>query len=655
MAIAKMHKVYLVGHQAEKERVLGLLQQAGMMEISDIREEDADCEAWAPLLESDQALEAVQELDGRLGEVRFALDFLNRYHPAKKSMLDALSGSKKLLTEDEIKSAAVDWKLLATRVYADLRRVDEQLMALRNEETRLQNLKTQLAPWAGLPVPLEEIRASSAVRMELGTIPAAELTACREGLTAATEGGFVLEEVQAGRQESFVFLAYPAGNAEEVQAVLKERNFTRQVFPGLTGTPSDNLALAGKELAALETQRAEARVQAGRQVEHREALSFYQDYLTMERDKQQVVQNLGRTGSSFIMDGWIREKDLAPLKKNLSSCETVEVVSRPPAEGEAFPVVLENNRFVAPFEFVTKLYGTPGPYGLDPTMALTPFFIVFFGLCMTDAGYGVVIALLAALGLWKLKGSEAVRKLMWVLFAGGISTIVFGALLSGWFGVETLGAPLYFNALADPMRMLIYALALGIIQIFFGMAIQFYRNVKAGKTLDAIFDQGLWIVLLVGLLLLAAPPLSGIARVMSMVGAAGLVLTQGRSQPTLIKKFLSGLLSLYSVTGYLSDVLSYSRLLALGLATGVIALAINTMAGLLGGSVIGYIVMGLLLIAGHTFNLVINTLGSYIHSSRLQYIEFYNRFYEGGGRAFTPFRLKARHLEVAAEGKESGR
>lgn len=205
------------------------------------------------------------------------------------------------------------------------------------------------------------------------------------------------------------------------------------------------------------------------------------------------------------------------------------------------------------------------------------------------------------------------------------------------------------------MRMLIYALALGIIQIFFGMAIQFYRNVKAGKTLDAIFDQGLWIVLLVGLLLLAAPPLSGIARVMSMVGAAGLVLTQGRSQPTLIKKFLSGLLSLYSVTGYLSDVLSYSRLLALGLATGVIALAINTMAGLLGGSVIGYIVMGLLLIAGHTFNLVINTLGSYIHSSRLQYIEFYNRFYEGGGRAFTPFRLKARHLEVAAEGKESGR
>jgi V/A-type H+-transporting ATPase subunit I len=655
MAIAKMHKVYLVGHQAEKERVLGLLQQAGMMEISDIREEDADCEAWAPLVESDQALEAVQELDTRLGEVRFALDFLNRYYPAKKSMLEALGGDRKRFTEAEIRSAAVGWAQLASQVYTDLRRIDEKLMMLRNEETRLQNLKALLVPWAGLNVPLEEIRASSAVRMELGTIPAAELPACRDGLSAAAAGAFVLEEVRSGRQESFIFLAYPAGSAEEVQTVLKERNFTRQAFPGLTGTPSDNLTLAEKGLAALETQRSEARTQAGRQVEHREALSYYQDFLTMERDKQQVVQNLGRTGSSFIMDGWIREKDLAALNKSLSAYETVEVVSRPPSEGEAFPVVLENNRLVAPFEFVTKLYGTPGPSGIDPTMALTPFFIVFFGLCMTDAGYGVVIALLAALGLWKLKGSEAVRKLMWVLFAGGISTVVFGALLGGWFGVEILGAPLFFNALADPMRMLVYSLALGLIQIFFGMGIQFYRNIRAGKVLDAVYDQGLWIMLLVGLLLLAAPPLSGIGRVMSLAGAAGLVLTQGRSQPTLIKKFLSGLLSLYSVTGYLSDVLSYSRLLALGLATGVIALAINTMAGLLGGSVIGYVIMVLLLIGGHTFNLVINTLGSYIHSSRLQYIEFYNRFYEGGGRAFVPFRLKARHLEVAPEGSETAR
>jgi len=654
MAIAKMHKVYLVGHQAEKERVLAILQQSGMMEISDIREEDADFEAWAPLLESDQALEAVQELDSRLGEVRFALDFLNRYYPAKKSMLEALSGNKRRYTEAEIKTAAGGWAETASKVYADLRRLDDRLMALRNEETRLLNLKSQLAPWTGFPVPLQEVRATAAVRMELGTLPAAEVPALREGLSLAAADSFILEEVRTDRRESFIYLAYPAGSSEEVQTALKERNFTRQAFPGLTGTPSDNLNQVEKELAALEVQRTEARVQAGQQVEFREALSFYQDYLTIERDKQQVVQNLGRTGCSFVMDGWIREKDLAALKKGLTTCETVEVVSRPPANGEAFPVVLENNRLVAPFEFVTKLYGTPGPYGIDPTMSLTPFFIVFFGLCMTDAGYGVVIALLAALGLWKLKGSEAVRKLMWVLFAGGISTIIFGALLSGWFGMEVLGAPLFFNALADPMRMLVYSLALGLIQVFFGMGIQFYRNIRAGKVLDAVFDQALWFVFLVGLLMMAAPPLSGIGRVMALAGAVGLVLTQGRSQPTLVKKFLSGLVALYGVTGYLSDVLSYSRLLALGLATGVIALAINTMAGLLGGSVIGYLIMGILLIGGHTFNLVINTLGSYIHSSRLQYIEFYNRFYEGGGRPFTPFRLKARHLEVAPEGRESG-
>ncbi|MBS4008645.1 MAG: V-type ATP synthase subunit I [Clostridium sp.] len=648
MGIAKMNKLYLVAHQAEKDKVLNILQQLGVLEVNDLQAKDAEDQAWAEMVEEDQEQEALQSLEARLADVRFSLDFLQRYYPAKKSMLAALSDSKMVVDSAQLGSNAILWDNVSTGVYTALRKIDEKLMLLRNEETRLQNLKIQLTPWVKLDVPLEEIKTTSVVRTELGTLPAAELGQVREELAAAAPACY-LQEINSDRGESFVFVLYHLSSADDVLAVLKQHNFNRQNFPQLQGTAAENLKRIEQELAKAESERTAALAGAAEQLKYRDQLNYFLDYLTLERDKKQVVSNLARTGNAFILEGWICQADLPELKKKLASaCETVEVLAREPEEDEAFPVMLENKPLFAPFEFITKLYGTPGPRGLDPTPMLSPFFIVFFGLCMTDAGYGVIIALLGIVGLKMIKAGPA-RNLMWIFLAGGLSTVLFGWLVGGWFGMPLLGAPLFFDSLADPMRMLIYAFVLGIIQIFFGMAIQFYRLAKQGKILDAIFDVGFWYLLIIGLLLFIAPGMGGIAQSMALVGAGGLILTQGRTQPTLIKKFFSGLLSLYNITGYLSDVLSYSRLLALGLATAVIALAINTMAGLLAGHPIGYVVMVILLLAGHTFNLIINTLGSYIHSSRLQYIEFYNRFYEGGGRAFVPFRLKTRSIQVQSE------
>lgn len=648
MGIAKMNKLYLVAHQAEKDQVLAILQQLGVLEVSDLQAKDGESQAWAEMVEEDQEQEALQSLEARLADVRFSLDFLHRYYPAKKSLLAALNDSKMIVNSVELNGNATEWDKVSTNVYAALRKIDEKLMLLRNEETRLQNLKLQLTPWIKLEVPLEEIKVTPVVRAEIGTLPAAELEQAKEELAAAAPACY-LQEINSDRGESFVFVLYHVSGTDDVLTILKQRNFTRQNFPQLTGTVAENLKRIEEDLAKAEGERKAALAGAAEQVKYRDQLNYLLDYLTLERDKKQVVANLARTGNAFILEGWICQADLPGLKKKLAAaCETVEVMAREPEEGEAFPVVLENKPFFAPFEFITKLYGTPGPRGLDPTPMLTPFFIVFFGLCMTDAGYGVVIALLGIIGLKLIKTGPA-RNLMWIFLAGGLSTVLFGWLVGGWFGLPLLGAPLFFDSLADPMRMLIYAFVLGVIQIFFGMAIQFYRLVRQGKILDAIFDVGFWYLLIIGLLLFVAPGMGGIAQSMALAGAGGLILTQGRAQPTIIKKFLSGLLSLYNITGYLSDVLSYSRLLALGLATAVIALAINTMAGLLAGHPIGYVVMVILLLAGHAFNLIINTLGSYIHASRLQYIEFYNRFYEGGGRAFVPFRLKTRSIQIQSE------
>jgi len=650
MAIAKMEKLYLVAHRSEKDRVLEILQQSGAVEISGIQARDAGKEDdWAALVVIDSAREELSPLEAGLTAVNFALDFLNRHYPAPKNLLNALGGNRVPMTAEEFAARKDEWAGVAQEVCAALRKADEKLMYLRNEETRLHNLEAQLSPWSGLDVPLNEVRVSDYVHVELGTLPTADADACRQQLDSEVEEAFGAE-INADRKDTYLFLVYPAARAADVQAILKKFNFSKYPVPSLQGTPAENLAGIRQELATLDTQRRSELEAAREYTAFRRVLNYYSDYLAMERDKKQVVENFARTGDAFIVEGWITKSGLPVLEKRLAEqCATVEVLSRPPREDEAFPVLLQNNRFVAPFEFITRLYGTPAPRGIDPTFPLAPFFIVFFGICLSDAGYGLVMAVLAVLALWKLKMSPQVRSIFWMLFAGGVSTIFFGVLLSGWFGGLIPMEPLFFNALEDPMRMLIYSFGLGLVQIFFGMGIRFYRNVRAGKIFDAIFDQLFWALLIVGLLLLALPNLAGIGRVLSLVSAGGLVLTQGRAQSHIVMKFLAGLFSLYSITGFFGDILSYSRLLALGLASSVIGMAVNMLGGLLGGTTIGFVFMILVIIGGHIFNLAINLLGSYVHSSRLQYLEFFNRFYEGGGRPFRPFQLKTRHVEVSAD------
>jgi V/A-type H+-transporting ATPase subunit I len=317
-----------------------------------------------------------------------------------------------------------------------------------------------------------------------------------------------------------------------------------------------------------------------------------------------------------------------------------------PAEDDDIPVALSNPRLVQPFEIVTELYSLPDPREIDPNVYMAPFYFVFFGMMVSDAAYGLVLSLLSALALWKLKLAGMGKKLVELLFLCGISTFIWGIIFGSWFGDLIKVKPLWLNPLDNPMAVLYLSFAMGLVQIYTGIVLSAYKNIRKGKVADALMDQGLWLVFLTGLIMLAFPGTVGVAKYVALVGAMGLVLTQGRTQRSIIKKFTSGLLSLYNVTSYLSDVLSYSRLLALGLATGVIATVINTMAKMLGVNIIGYIAMVIIMAGGHLFNIAVNALGAYVHSSRLQYIEFFGKFYEGGGRAFDPLRMKTEYLDI---------
>lgn len=291
-------------------------------------------------------------------------------------------------------------------------------------------------------------------------------------------------------------------------------------------------------------------------------------------------------------------------------------------------------------------------------MPLSFFYLLFFAMCLSDVGYGVILAVVSYYYLKTLTLSEGGKKLLLLLFWGGIATILAGIVTGSYFGIETSQLPpvlrnlQVIDPIKNPLNVLILSLALGVFQNLTGLAIAMYWKIKNRDYIIALFDYGFWIYFLTCLVLLVTAagigsPVFGLLAALSILGAILLVLTQGRSEPTIIKKAVFGILSLYRTTGYLGDTLSYSRLLALMMTTSIIGMVINIIAGMTRNiPVFGYVITILILLIGHTFNLVVSTLGAFIHSARLQLVEFFGKFYENGGREFRPFRRETKYVTI---------
>jgi V/A-type H+-transporting ATPase subunit I len=364
------------------------------------------------------------------------------------------------------------------------------------------------------------------------------------------------------------------------------------------------------------------------------------------------------------------------LKKALDRLTKANFVQSLETDSPA-PVEIKNNSFVAPFEAVTRIYGLPMSKEVDPTGFLAIFFITYFGLCLTDAGYGLMLFVMTAAALIFLDSPVETRKLVKLLMYGGISTIILGVLFGGYFGMDASELPAwltytkeingvetsYFigqllNPLKEPLIVLGICFLLGYIQMIVGKIIDGYWKIKQGSLVDGLCDGYLWAYALLSIgfftfvkIVPSSALITNIGTYSFYIALVLLILTQGRDKANIIGKFSGGVLSLYGFIGYVSDILSYSRLLALGLATGIIAASVNLIAGIIGGMIpfVGPIIMIVILVFGHIFNLALNALGSFIHSGRLQFVEFFGKFMEGGGTQFKPFQKQHKYVTIAEE------
>lgn len=662
MAVVEMRKLTVIGLNSGRAPFIYELMHLGVVEINS-QEGIVSDEDWMPDIFRTSNSADVSRLEGDIIRVSTALEAIQKYDTAKKPLL---------ITRKEMGRKAFIAYMNEVRTDTE-RNMDKAVNAYKNitdGNAEINHLRSQIAglqPWLKLDIPLEmnETEFASVIYGTTGakTDTGQLMTAVLEGAPSA-----IVQEVSADKQQKYFSIIVLKEEKDALYEALRPFNFSAISMADQKGTPAEATHRYEKEIEAIEAEIAEnEKVLAGLSYARKD-IEFLYDLLVTQRDRARVVGDMLSTDTVFYFDGWMPAKAQPEVEALLKKYEFYYDIQVPDEEEEV-PVLLHNSSVATPFEAVTNMYSLPSRSDIDPTTILAPFYFIFFGMMLSDAAYGIILSVLCFFVLKKYKPEGMMYRMFKMFFFCGISTFIWGALFGGWFGdffqvaartlfnKEITINPIWFNPMDDPMKLLIFSLILGAIHLFVGMGIQAYMSIRDGHPIDALCDIGLWYVLLIGLVLfavggMATPALTTVGKVMSIVGAVGILVTGGRKKKGIIGKVTGGLGSLYGITSYLSDVLSYSRLLALGLATGVVAQVINTLGSLAGGGVVGAILLTVALVFGTIFNLAINALGAFVHSCRLQYVEFFGKFYTGGGREFRPFERKTKYVKIMKDRDE---
>ncbi len=647
MAVSRMLKMQLLGHSSIKDDLKKYLRVRGVVEVA-ASEAGGGAEA--------AAFEPSRDLEAGLENAENALEFLSAYETPRSFFERVSAGPLGTSDEESVELArrvsVMEFSDHCAGLQADSR-------SARDDLARSRGLVSFLEPWKGLDVPMEALRAGD-YTVEFWSFPEKTAAGILEDAVEAFPLA-VLETAASTGGRRYVAVIVSDGDTEELGVMLKERGGSMSSFEGLEGTPSEIIEKEKASWPEYERDAGESDEEAKRLAGSSDDLRILSDYYREEIGLEEVDNRMSTTDSTFLIEGWVRALDRPWLVRELGErFGEVEVSFREPLDDEEPPIHLDNIAVTRPCEFVTTLYGRPGYREDDPTPLLAPFFILFFAMCLTDAGYGLTLAALSSLALLKFKPKGGVRKLFNLLFAGGLVTAVVGIIAGGIFGLGIDSFPgwlrpfVLIDPLEEPMKMLNISFFIGIVHILFGIGVRMRANLRAGLVADALFDDLAWIVFIAALAPLGyagilggqvSPSVLRGATYVSVAVAAVIFVTGGRKQKSPVMKFFGGLVKFYDVVGYFGDVLSYARLLALGLATSAIALAVNDIAVMVKGMpyYIGYVVMVVILIGGHAFNLAVNTLGSFVHSARLQYLEFFGKFFQGGGEEFKPFRSERKY------------
>ncbi len=654
MSLAQLKKVEIYGLQEERNHLLKEIQELGLMEVVEYMEEaqEPSEETFSEQMQTEYS-EQSGMVDRRVAEIGRALNFLEQIAPVKPSLIQQFAGVKTYLSKNEFDQLAGTEGQL-NQVITDLFKIEQDLSQIQSKRTQLETLLATFIPWRGLDLSANDLEGAANTQIVLG-VTEDSVEKLREALSGS-DAPYYLELINQDQSGSYILLLILRDSHEKVLPLLTSLKVNILSLPHFESTVGAKLIQIEQDLLRLSKSETLLKERAGSLTKERPLLQVCYDSLLSEKQRLVISERLAHGKRSFALKGWLVADKLNSLKGRLTGAKLNYVLrAEDPAPGEDTPVALKNNPIVTPFEYLVHSFSYPQAHEVDPTPAIAPFFFIFFGIALGDAGYGLVLSLVCAGLLVMLKMGPIGKKLSWMFLLSGIAAIVFG-LITG----SVLSLPLkfgVFSPLENPILLLIIALGLGVVQLYLGVIISAWGNIKAGRWADVIWNQGFWLLFLTSVILILGKEafgLSNYAKLLNyllLIAIGGVVISATRGKKGILKKLLAipgGLYNIYGSIGFFSDILSYSRLMALGLSGGVMGGIMNQLAGLVIESlpVIGWVFGGMIFLFGHGLNFALAILGAYVHSSRLQYLEFFGKFYEGGGKPLTPFQMEHKYTFV---------
>lgn len=658
MAIEPVKKIRVIVHQSLRDEVVDALQVAGTVHIERLTEEDL-----LPAGESgEKEVAEVRRCTFGISKAEFLLGFFKEYGYERPGFFKTLIKEKYPMTREAFNRAGerVDLDM----AYAECSELDRWLTAIDEEKSRLEQEAGELADWTELQLDLDEMDG----RHTYGLMPVRIVSGEIKDVVLELSGEVpesTLDVVCERDDWACCMVVYHPDSLEGVESVLDRHRHEAVTLPSYPLEPAERLEQVEREMASLDRRREKFVAGASAYAEKRREIEVLREYLLNERRKIQLSSEFGETRSTAVIDGWVTESALEATVASVQGVsDDIEIELFDPTGEDNPPVSLKNGKWARPFQLLTGLYGIPHNREYDPTLIIAISFVVFFGFCIGDVGYGLVLIGAFLLMRRLLPLGQKVKDLLLVMTYGSAFAIVAGVITGSWFGIDPEKLPPFLQSLAvlDPLRKPIpvmgLMMALGVVHMLSGTVIEFRDNIKGRDWAAAFIDQGLVFLFLIGLgvgipLMLAKVVPKSVALLIAGFPVILMLLLLGRAAKSIPGKAVGGLYETYNtVVGWVGDTISYMRLYALGLATFVIGWVVNTLAGMVQGTgpVIGILLMLLVLVLGHTFNVTINLLGAFVHPLRLEFVEFFGKFYEDGGHEFSPMKVESKIVLIDEEG-----